>query len=277
MKKFLVSYFVWILFVLPAYCLYADDSIDTNIKKTYNTDKVEKDLLPNLPKVQPISIIDNATQPTVFTPPNNQSRTISKSYNKEYKEIKINKGTKFKTKCYNTLADNAARGTRVSFVTVYPETSRYITIPAGTVIKGQITDSHGPQFTGNGGLVQVKINELTYKNSTYYIEGNIVNANYKKVFLNDIKGKHTYMKNMGKIIQPGKRFLGKTWKICGNLSNGPEILLTPFALGSGLIVFGANVMVSPALAIFSTGKSISFPSGTYYEIKLTQDALIKDY
>lgn len=277
MRKLLSFYFACVLLTLPAYCLYADDSVDENIKKTYQTDKIEKDLLPNLPRVQPISIIDKSNQATVFTPSSPHNAVITQDYNKEYKEIKIKKGTKFKVKCSTSLSDNAQRGARVSFVSVYPETSRYITVPTGTIIKAQITDTHGPQLTGNGGLIQIKANELVYKNSTYYIEGNIVNANYKKVFLNNIKGKHTYLKNMGKIVQPGRRFLGKTWNMCGRLTGGPELLLAPFALGSGVIVFGANVVVTPALSIFSTGKSISLPAGTYYEIKLTQDAIIKDY
>lgn len=277
MKKVLSVYFIWVFLALPAFCAYADDSIDASIKKTYNTGKIEKELLPNLPLVEPSPILEQNNQSTVFSPLPKQNAVISQNYNKEYKEIKIKKGTKFKVKSYSAINDTTPRGTKVTFKSMYPETSRYVTIPAGTILTGQVIDSHSPQYTGNGGLIQIKVDELTYKNAVYYINANVSTVNYKRVYINNIKGKHTYLKNMGKIIKPGKRFLGKTWKMSESLTNGPQILLIPFALGSGLIVFGANVIVSPALAIFSTGESIKIPASTYFEIKLKEDAIIKDY
>ncbi len=275
MKKFLAVYFVCFLLSSPAYCIYADDSIDANIKNKYQTNKIEKDFLPALPKIDSAPQWD---QGTVFTPVQSEKvNTYSESYNKEYKEIKVRKGTKFKSKINMSVSDKVPRGTKVTFTSVYPETSRYLTIPSGTLIRGIVIDSHTPQLSGNGGLIKIKANEIKYKNSTYYIDGDIHLVNYKRVFFNNVKGQRTYLKNMSRIIQPGKKFLGKTWRMSNSLNDGVEIILIPFALGSGIIVFAANIIVSPALALFSTGKPVYIQENSFVEIKLKEDAIIKDY
>lgn len=273
MKKIFTFLLLISLIQLPVYSLTVDDSIDASIKKTYKTEIVEQQLLPSLPSIEPY---DNSG--TVFTPAQNTpSRTTAPSYNRQYKEISIKKGTKFKVRSRSAISDKTPRGTKISFVTVYPETSRYITIPAGTVIQGQITDSHPPQLFGNGGLIEIKADQILYKGSYYQIYSKISIANYKHIFLNNIKGKRKYISNMGTFIKPGARFMSKMWKVCGTLTNGPEILLTPLPLASGIVVYAVNAALSPILSIFSTGDSITIPKGSYFEIKLTQDAIIREY
>lgn len=319
--------------------LTVDDSIDATIKKNYNTEEIEKDLLPSLPKFSPV--IDSSEdidfsnpqpqpQSTVQTaiPVNNQSKTVveqkpvnanqnyslysqrnaqqpkkiqtdnfsnniyssspvnrvkqqvpaiaTKNFNYQYKQIVLRKGTRFKLRLQTSISDRTPVGSKVYFVSVYPETSRYLTIPSGTVFRGQVVDSHSPQIAGNGGLIVVEVNEMIYKNSVYYINAKVGVADYRRIYLNNIKGKHKIFKNICAFSRPGRHFMRRMWRVAGQLSNGPEIVLSPIAIVGGLVVYGTNIAVSPVFSIFSTGDSIMIPDGAYFEIKLRQDALIRD-
>ncbi len=299
MKKVLTVYLILFMFLSPAYCAMVDDSIDSDIRRNYKTDVIEKDLLLSLPKVEPSLNYDS--EDTVFTPnpsevktsqpvnyskPQQQQSAVTKKiesainndYAREYKEIKIKKGTRFKLRLQNTIADTTPRGTVVTFVSVYPETQRYITIPAGTVFKGQVVNSHSPQLLGNGGLIQLKVDQIVYKRSAYYVSSKVGIANYKRIYLNNIKGRQTYLKSMTKLTKPGNKFMKKMWGVSDRLSDsGPGVILIPIAIVCGVVVYGFNVLLSPVLSLFSIGDSIRIPSGSYFEIKLTEDAIIRDY
>lgn len=284
MKKVLIVYIVLFLFLSPVYAAIVDDSIDASIKRTYKTDIIEKDLLPNLPNVEPSTPYESDA--TVFTqeekPVTNvvktQSSHVSQNYTRDYKEIKVKKGTRFKVRLQNNIGDSTPRGTRVTFVSVYPETSRYVTIPAGTVFRGQVFNSHSPQVLGNGGLIQLKIDELVYKRSAYHINSKVGIANYKRIYLNNIKGRQKYLKNISNITKPGNKFMHKMLRVSERLNDGGvEIILIPVAVFCGVVVYGFNIVLSPVLSLFSMGESIRIPSGSYFEIKLTEDAIIRDY
>lgn len=283
MRKILIVYIVLFLFLQPVYAVIADDSVDASIRKTYNTDIVEKNLLPNLPQVEP-SAYDS--EPTIFMqeekPVNNtfktQSLQVTQNYSKQYKEIKIRKGTRFKLRLQNSIGDTTPRGARISMVSVYPETSRYVTIPAGTVFRGQVINSHPPQLLGNGGLVEIKMDELIYKGSAYHINSKVSIANYKRIYLDNIKGRQKYVKSMGNFTRPGNKFMNKMWNVSERLNDGGvEVILIPVALFCGVVVYGFNILLSPVLSLFSMGESIRIPRGTYFEIKLTENALIREY
>lgn len=274
---------IWALFLLLSIttssvnALMVDDSVDSSIRNTYKTDVIENVLLPKLPQAMPGNNLQSQ-QDTVFSQPqvlNKQPETPQ--YNRQYREISVKKGTKFKVRSQHTITDKTPRGTKLTFVSVYPETSRYVTIPSGTVFHGVVTDSHSSQLFGNGGLIEIKVDELVYKRSPFFIDANVSVANHRRVYFNNIKGKHCFLRNMGRISRPGSKFMGKMWNICGTLTDGPEILLTPLPLACGVVVYAVNIGLSPVLSIFSTGQSITVPSGSYFEIKLTQDAVIRDY
>lgn len=284
MRKILIFYIVLFLLIQPVYAVIADDSVDASIRKTYNTDIVEKNLLPNLPQVEPTVQYDS--QSTIFEqedqPINNiiktQSLQITQNYDRQYKEIKVRKGTRFKLKLQNSIGDTTPRGTRITMVSVYPEASRYVTIPAGTVFRGQVINSHPPQLLGNGGLVEIKMDELIYKGSAYHIDSKVSIANYKRIYLDNIKGRQKYLKSMGNFTRPGNRFMNKMWRVSERLSDGgAEVILVPVALFCGVAVYGFNMALSPVLSLFSMGESMRIPRGTYFEIKLTENALIREY
>ncbi len=311
MKKLLLGYIVFSWLFAPVFAYTVDDSIDSDIKNTYKTQQIEKDLLPALPSVSPSTTYgpdagifgaeykptSSSPQKSISTSPQvnsnyvnkntqttpyplhaqNETGKIPQQYQREYKEIKLKKGTKFKIRIRESISSATPRGTRVTFVSTYPATNRYITIPHGTLFKGEITNSHDPQLFGNGGLIELKIDELVYKNSAYYINSKVSLANYRRIYLNNIKGKQTYIKSMRVASKPGKKFMKKMFQTTGKLHDGPEMILIPVAVVSGVTVYGVNLALSPVFALFASGSEIRLPSGTYFEIKLTEDALIREY
>lgn len=270
-----------------------DDSIDGAIRTKYNTKKIEDDLLPDLPKsLQPFddytddafspspirSQIQNTTSPSTKSQIKTTQPTRLNTYNKNNVRTSavLTKGKKFRVKLQGSVSDKTAPGTRITFVSQYPESFRYITIPSGTVFKGKVTDSHPPYLSGNGGLIVIEVNELIYKGTAYEIDAKISLADDRHIFFNNIKGKRKYMKNTWNSTSFGSKFLKKTWKSsCKHVNKGgAEILLAPFTLAGGLVVYCANVISSPVLALFTKGGSISIPSGSRFVIQLRDDAVI---
>ena len=186
-------------------------------------------------------------------------------------------GKKFKVRLQQTVSDKTAEGTRISFVSSYPETSTYVTIPAGTVFRGRISDSHPPYITGNGGLIVIKVDQIIYKGKTYDIDAKVSVANGKHIFFNNIKGKRMYFQSIPKAMRPGTKFFKKMWRVTCNLAkneSGVEIILTPFSFLTGTLVYAVNFVASPVLAIFYKGKSITIPSGSPFTIQLREDAVL---
>lgn len=278
-----------------------DDSIDSSIKAQYNTKKIEDDLLPDLPKSLPVFEDDvfspssvpsqiapnkpvvqtqkpvvQTQKPSVSAPANANTKTNSYVQNNIKSSFVLKSGKKFKVKLQGAVSDRTPEGSRITFVSLYPETSRYITIPAGTVFRGHVRDSHPPYITGNGGLIVIQADEMVYKGVSYEIDAKISIANDKRIFFNNIKGKRKYLKNTWNSTTFGSNFLKKMWKSsCKNVNKGGiNILVAPFTLVGGVVVYGANVISSPVLALFSKGGSVSIPSGSKFVIQLREDAVI---
>jgi hypothetical protein len=165
--------------------------------------------------------------------------------------------------------------TNVSFTTTAPVYSKYTTIPAGAKFYGVIVDSHRPQISGNGGLVVIRMGSLAYGGNTYRADGKITKANYKKVFLNNIKGKHQYWKSVGTKVSKGETFYGKSKNVSAKMSNIPIIEFVSFVPRVvGALGYGVNAVVSPVTALFSKGGSVSIPAGSTFEIKLLDDVYV---
>ncbi len=216
------------------------------------------------------------TQPAVKA---EKAVTVKNSsyYKNNQKSYVVPKGKKFKVRLQQTISDKTAEGTRISFVSTYPETSTYVTIPAGTVFRGRVSDSHPPYITGNGGLIVINVDQIVYKGKAYDIDGKISIANGKHIFFNNIKGKRMYFQSIPKAMKPGTKFFKKMWRVTCNLAkneSGVEIILTPFSFLTGTVVYALNFAASPVLAIFYKGKSITIPSGSPFTIQLREDAVL---
>ena len=178
--------------LLPCFAFELDLSVDDEIRKNYNPSKLELEGLPPLPNVKPTAsskpVQSIPSGPQIEVPKTKLSAPTSKpviaKVDKSVATV-IKKGTKFKVKSDKTISDSSRIGTTVSFVSQAPVTKRYITIPQGTVFKGQVVDSHTPQRSGNGGLIVIEVNSMVLKGSTVNISAKITKADHKKIFLNN--------------------------------------------------------------------------------------------
>ena len=275
--------------------MIVDDSIHNEIKKEYNLDN-----LPPLPKTNeetntvenkkkspaienvPIKYSSQKAKPnTNTTIPKEEKKVVSQqkpfvtSTNYNNSSIKLNSGKTFDVKLMNTISSKSRIGTTVSFAVIKPQTFQYITIPIGTMLYGKIVDSHSVQYTGNGGLIVVKVHSIKYQNKTYPLEGKVTLVDNKHIFFNNIKGKRLYLKNMCKKTTYGKNIVKRTYKSSKQLTKDPyTVILSPFPLCLGLLTYTVNVAVSPVLAIFTKGMDITIEKNAKFKIKMTDDAYI---
>lgn len=286
MKKIVVLALIVSYLFTPVMALELDTSVDDEIRRNYNPSKIEDDYpLPVLPKVlnqdyskKPSSQIQvskpiQKSQIQKTSKPAKVSKVNSQISRESYTAIK--QGTKIRAKLLSPISDRTKKGTKVSFVSKYPVTTTYFTIPMGTVFTGEVIESHRPQFTGNGGLLVLKITSVLIDGETHPINGEVSEANFKKIFFNNIKGQRKYVSSAFRSMRPGYTFFKKMTNVTFNLARGgSEILLTPFSLAIGVVGLAGNVCAAPLLAVFYKGNSIYFPEGSDFEIKLVQDVFI---
>ena len=141
-----------------------DTTFDEEVRKNYNPSALENSL-PKLPKTLPTEQNNSSTQPQTTVPktlPTQQTVTkVPLQYNFDKSTaIRIKKGTKFKVKSSAYLSDSTHIGSKLSFTTLAPVTQRYVTIPSGTVFGAVVINSHNPQITGNGGLLEIGLENI---------------------------------------------------------------------------------------------------------------------
>ena len=271
---------------MPCLALELDTSVDEEIRKNYNPSKLELESLPPLPEVKPTSqpaqkppleVVDiPEAKPIGSLPPltpADKKPVISKI--DKSTAIRIKKGTKFTVKSQQAVSDATRAGSRLSFVSQRAVTQRYVTIPQGTVFKGEVHDSHLPQLSGNGGLIVIGIDSMVFKGSTVGIQAKITKANHKKIFFNNIKGKRTYWKSTANSLKPGTKFYKKMMRATSKLADGTiTVILTPFTVVAGVAVYAVNFVGSPLYGLFGKGGRISVPAGSEFEIKLLEDVYL---
>lgn len=262
--------------MLPVSAYELDLSVDEEIQKKYNSSKLNYDVLPELPKIDSTSSKPTSTpssvpksQPT-FSASVPTITPIDKST-----AVKIPKWTKFSVKSNQTISDSMKPGTVLSFTTTAPVYKKSVTIPSGARIDGVITDSHRPQVTGNGGLVVIRLNSITYNGKTFAIDGKITKSNSKKVFLNNIKGKRQYWSGVAKQIDKGENFYNKSRTVSNKFSNNPIlVILSPVPTVVGVAGYTVNTLISPLTALTTKGGALSVPYGSQFEIKLLNNAYV---
>ena len=300
MKLKLFFYTVIIFFLLSGYAgaFELDESVDSEIRQKYNTSKLEQDVLPALPQVlkedSQKSITEKSEKPKLINnnpiseiPKNNIDTDYATGFERvksekkalvggdSYTEIKVPKGTKFKVRSKTNLSDKNAAGAGMTFVSTIPVTKRFVSFPTGTTFKGYIEDSHQPNYAGNGGLLKLKINSISYNGTQQNIDAKVVRANNKVIFFNNIKGKRGYLKGIAANVKKGETFYQKTRQTSSRLSNNPVgTIISPIPTIIGAAGYGVNLVASPVTALWSKGSGISLPSGTDYTIKLRSDSYI---
>ena len=266
-KKSLV--FLAVLISLPVFSFELDTSVDDEIRKNYNPSAIEQSL-PALPKTSPTNQTPKEKTIPYEIKPN--ITVVDKST-----AIRIKKGTKFKVKSNSYLSDTSRVGATFKFTTVAPVYQRYITIPVGTTLNAVVTDSHAPQITGNGGLLEIRISSISFNGNCYSADGKVTKANYKKIFLNNIKGKRQYWKGVVNQVNKGENFYKKTRRASSKLSNNPiGAIISPIPTIFGTCVYVVNLIGSPVISIGYKGGKLSIPVGSEFEIKFCEDVYLQN-
>jgi len=285
LNKLFITFISILYLCLPTFAAFdIDTSVDSEIRKKYNPKKIEQDLLPPLPDnlKNDIPLKSNENFSKSVAKPSNSStsnQTMSlkevKTFNANGQNITLKKGTKFTVRLTSGISDRLTAGTKIYFKFSKSIKTRYFLLPENTRFVGVITDSHTPQMSGNGGLIVIKVNRVTVNGKSQEINAKVTKANSKKIFFNNIKGKHTYWKGVANSIKPGKRFYDKMWATTKKLaSDNVTVIFSPFTLITGVVVIGVNVIGSPLFAMFTKGGSISIPADSPFELKLLEDITI---
>lgn len=255
-----------------------DTSVNSEIEQKYDSDKLNKDMGVNTSgQVRKSSKKAPKTTPSFDNSTPSVSNSSAKSTSTQTKAgTKIPSGTKFIVKSNNAVSGSSGVNTMLSFTSTYGVYINGLTIPAGTVFKGYVENSHTSQITGNGGLIEIKIISMTFNGKTTQIEGKITKANSKNVFLNNIKGKRQYLTNVGNQLKKGVNIYNKIHNVSSVIPNNPvNKVLSPVSAVVGAAGTLTNTVISPVIAVFKKGQNISLPAGTTFEIKLTNDAYVE--
>ena len=258
-------FLILILFLIPlkVFAYDLDSTVDDDIRQNYKSDVLIDEVLPELPKV-----LQNSS--TVSRP--DSVDVIKKQISPATYRGVIKKGTKILVLNDNAISDGLRKGAKVVFHSKNQINTKDSVLPAGTKFYAQITDSHPPQFSCNGGLVELQVHSIVINNSVTQIDGYITRANSKKIFLNNIKGKRTYLKTLWKKTGFGRNLFNRMLTLTVNLGGeGSTLILSPFPVAYGTIVLGLNTLSSPVLALFSKGGRVNIPVGTEFVIKLRED------
>ena len=262
MKKFVSIFLLLCVSSLTVNAVEFDTSIDDSIRQNYNVEKNSE--LPALPNSIPTAV------ETVSIPE-------TPIYNPTGKIYSVKSGTKVKLVSTKSISDWTPKGSVITF----KSTTGFVTkegtiVPAGTIFKGKVTDSHQPQITGNGGLIELTIDEIYFNGVKSFIETTVSSANYKKVFFGDIKGKRSYWKNFARNMNPGKKVFLATKDFAKDISNIPIVnLLSVVSIAGGSVFYVGNVLVAPVVSVFQKGKNIAIPAGSEFQIKITDGSEIR--
>ena len=265
---------------MPVLAYDLDTSVNSQIEQKYDSNKLNKDMKVNQtstnsnnkpPKTTPV--FDNST-PSVTKVTNTVTNKISNITNLKA-GAKIPSGTKFTVKSNVAVSGWSGVNSLLIFTSIENVYKSGVTIPSGTQFKGSITASHSGQVTGNGGLIKIKITSMTLNGKTISVEGKITKANSKNVFFNNIKGARQYLQGVDNKINQGITFYKKARNLSSQMSSNPVgTILSPLPTITGWVGSALCTVASPVTGLTQKGKNISLPSGTVYEIKLTQDAYI---
>ena len=246
------------------FALDLDSSVDDEIRQNYKSDKLIEDVLPELPKI----LQQKPKNPVAVDTPQVIEQKIAPASYRGF----IKQGTKFAVVNDNAISDGLRKGTKITFHTKSQVNAKGFVIPAGTKFYAEVEDSHLPQLSCNGGLVVLKVHSIVINNSVTPIDGYITRANNKKIFLNNIKGKRTYLKTVWNKSGWGRNLFNRMLTLTVNLGgDGSTLILSPFPICYGTVVLGLNTLTSPVFALFSKGGRVNIPTGTDFVIKLRED------
>lgn len=111
-KKAFITGLILFTGILPAFSLELDMSVDDEIKRKYDSSKLEYDVLPNLPKVSPSNSQTSVPKTTPVYSTTTKPPTITKIDRSD--AIRIPNRTKFQVKSNQTVSNWLKEGSTVS-------------------------------------------------------------------------------------------------------------------------------------------------------------------
>lgn len=292
-KRFFTVLLIQALTFMPVFSIDLDYTVDDAIRKNYNVDSgiPKTTTAPINTQVKPVQAPKSnstttsmpalpklpAAAKTSTTTVNKQhtKSAISRTQVKQKKYIPLRKGMEFDIVNINPISDKQKVGTNIVFAAKRPIKTAYYTIPQGTKFVGKIVDSHQPQLTGNGGLVSISVMTIILSGEYQHIDARITEVDGKKVFFEDIKGKHSYLKNTVDKGKWGRRTFHKMNKLSSSLAKDKTtVILSPFTFIYGAALGGISTITSPVVSVFSKGKNVYILPNTSFKIKFDKDTKV---
>ena len=284
MKKLIVFLTIFIISMMSVYSYELDTSVDAEIKQKYNSNKLNEEMLPQLPANLKNSATQtqNTTNTTTSVPKTTPVFDTSKAINiikNNTTAVKtgtrIPRWTKFELKSNGKVSSWFGLNTSISFTSTSAVYKNGITIPAGTKFNGNVTKTHSSQITGNGGLVEIKVNNFVYNGKTIPINAVVTKVNGENIFFNKIKGARQYIEGIKNKVTSATNAYKKGRSVSTKLASNPlGTIISPLPTIGGFIAGAAGTIASPITGLVQKGKDVNIPAGTTYEIKLIEDAYI---
>ncbi len=278
MKKFLCV-ITFIFLIMPVFAYELDVSVDEDIKQKYNSSKLSDEMLPQLPQK-----LKNTSNMSVTPSSNtNSSQTYSSVSVPNYPKIsgvnksgiKISRWTTFKLKSSTKITNWSGQNAAISFTSLEPVYKKNITIPSGTVFKGNIVKTHSAQVTGNGALVEVKVSSMIYNGKTVPISSVVTKVNGENIFFNRIKGARQYVTGVKNKVKSATNIYQKGRNTSAKLSKNPVgTILSPLPTIGGFVAGAVGTVASPITGLVQKGGNVTIPAGSTYEIRLIDDAYV---
>lgn len=200
----------------------------------------------------------------------------TKNQTQNYRTVRLAKGTQIRVINQSKITDYLTEGQGIVFLSTQEVQTPYLTIPKNTKFTARIVDSHRPQVFCNGGLVGIRIVSANINNYNQTLDGGITILKTDKVYFSNLKGEHTYKKNVCKKAKWGQNKFNQYSKTSHKLANnGAGVIIAPFPYLGGCVLAAASTISSPVTALLGKGGSINIPAKTTFTIKLYNDAKIR--
>ncbi len=208
--------------------------------------------------------------------PSKTTKIAMSASSKNFRTAKLPKGTQFRVINQTKINDYLTVGQSIVFLTTQDYRTPYFNIPKNTKLNARIVDIHRPQMTCNGGLVKIKLVSANINGYTQQIDGGIIKLKTDNIYFNNLKGNHTYCKNVSKKAKWGRTKFAEWSKTSKELANdGPLIILSPFPYIGGCLMVAGSTISSPVTALLGKGDPIAVPPNTAFTLKLYNDANIR--
>ena len=239
----------------------------------------EEALIPCDIKVKDLIIEKSAVKPAVVLPQKTKhpiSYQPKNTVKPDYRYVKLPAGTQIRAINTTKITDYMYAGQKVGFLTTQEIYTPYFKVPVKTRLTAQVVNSHRPQFSCNGGHIELKIVSADINGYTIPFNAGIVRIKTDRVYFGSIKGKHTYGKTVCKKAKWGQNKFGQWSKTSSKLaSKGPCVILAPFPYIGGCVLACASTVTSPITALLGKGGSLNIPANTVFTLKLYEDAKIR--